>query len=263
MSHTPEEPRDAAGNENLDETRIEDRTVVSRRPGSLADEPTAVTRDETDVAEPTAVTRDEPDVVEPVRGRPVADRRPMAERGLAAQRERFGGFKLGAALFGWLCATGVAVLLAALLSAGGAALALTNTVTSGDARANASTIGIGGGILLVVVLAIAYFAGGYVAGRLARFDGARQGLGVWIIGVVLVAAFAVAGWLFGSDYNVLNRLNLPNIPIDQGSLTTGGIVALVALALATLIAAMLGGKVGERYHRKIDDAGYAATAYAA
>ena len=49
----------------------------------------------------------------------------------------------------------------------------------GDRRrahaATAEQIGLGGGILLLAVLAIAWFCGGYVAGRMARFDGARQG----------------------------------------------------------------------------------------
>jgi hypothetical protein len=34
-------------------------------------------------------------------------------------------------------------------------------------------IGIVGGISLIVIALIAYFAGGYVAGRMSRFDGER------------------------------------------------------------------------------------------
>jgi hypothetical protein len=51
---------------------------------------------------------------------------------------------------------------------------------------------------------------------------------------------------------VFSGLNLPNIPIDSGTLTTGGIIALIAVLLGTLLAAIFGGKVGERYHKKID-----------
>ena len=46
--------------------------------------------------------------------------------------------------------------------------------------------GIGGGIAVLVVLFLAYLAGGYVAGRMSRFDGARQGLAVWVIGLLVV-----------------------------------------------------------------------------
>jgi Kef-type K+ transport system membrane component KefB len=128
-------------------------------------------------------------------------------------------------------------------------------VSTAEATQNAETIGIVGGILLLVVLAVAYYAGGYVAGRLARFDGARQGAGVWVLGLLITVALAVAGVVLGSEYNILNQLNLPRIPIDEGSLTTGGIIALVAAVLVTLLAAVAGGKVGERFHRKVDRVG--------
>ena len=86
------------------------------------------------------------------------------------QRDEYGGFNLGAAFFGWLVAVGVAVLLTALLSAAGAAIGLTE-LSEGEAKSNAETISIVGGILLIVVLAISYYAGGYVAGRMSRCSG--------------------------------------------------------------------------------------------
>ncbi|MGY1720693.1 hypothetical protein ACI8AG_16780 [Blastococcus sp. SYSU DS0552] len=174
-----------------------------------------------------------------------------------AQHSRFGGIKWGAAFFGWLSANGLAVLLIALISAAGVAVGLTEGVPSvEEATEQASTIGIVGGIVLLVVLFLAYLAGGYVAGRMARFDGARQGIAVWVIGLLVVLALAVAGLLFGSEYNVLQQLNLPRIPIDEGTATTGGIIALVAVLVLTLVGAVLGGKLGERYHRKVDRAGF-------
>ena len=183
--------------------------------------------------------------------------RGAARDAVAAQHDRFGGIKWGAAFFGWLSANGLAVLLVALLTAGGVALGLSQGLDSTDEAAEkAATIGIGGGIVLLVVLFLAYLAGGYVAGRMARFDGARQGIAVWLIGLLVVAALAIAGVVFGSKYNVLQQLNLPRIPIDEGTATTGGIIALVAVVLATLLGAILGGKLGERFHRKVDRAGF-------
>jgi hypothetical protein len=73
-----------------------------------------------------------------------------------------------------------------------------------------------------------------------------------MLGLVITIGLAVAGALFGAEYNVLGQLNLPRIPIDEGSLTTGGVIALVAAVLLTLFAAISGGKVGERFHRKVD-----------
>jgi hypothetical protein len=180
-----------------------------------------------------------------------------ARDAVEAQHSRFGGMKWGAAFFGWLSANGLAVLLVALLSAAGVALGLTQGVPSTDEAAQqADTIGIAGGIALLVVLFLAYLAGGYVAGRMARFDGARQGVAVWIIGLLVVIVLTVAGAVLGAKYNVLQQLNLPRIPVDEGTATTAGIIALVAVLVVTLVAAVLGGKLGTRYHRRVDRAGF-------
>jgi MFS family permease len=183
--------------------------------------------------------------------------RGAARDAVDAQHDRFGGIKWGAAFFGWLSANGLAVILVALLSAGGVAIGLTQGLDSADeALEESATIGLAGGIAIVVVLFLAYLAGGYVAGRMSRFDGLRQGLAVWLIGLLVVAALAIAGAVFGAEYNVLQRLDLPRIPIDEGTGTTGGIIALAAVLLATLIGAIVGGKLGTRYHRRVDRAGF-------
>jgi uncharacterized membrane protein len=142
------------------------------------------------------------------RGGAVRER--TAGPGLVQQRQRdeYGGFNIGAALFGWLVAVGMAVLLTALLSAAGAAIGLTD-LTEGEAKSNAETISIVGGILLIVVLALSYYAGGYVAGRMSRFDGGRQGLGVWLFGLVATIALAVLGAIAGSEWNLFSQVNLP------------------------------------------------------
>lgn len=168
------------------------------------------------------------------------------------ERARYGGMDWPASFFGWLVAVGIAALLVALLSAAGTAVGLTNVNDSNEVTSNADTIGIIGGILLIAVLLLAYFAGGYVAGRMARFDGARQGFGVWAIALLVTIVLAVAGVVLGAKYNVLDQLNLPRIPIDEGSLTTGAAIALAAIVIGTLLAAVAGGKVGTHYHRKVD-----------
>ena len=171
-----------------------------------------------------------------------------------AQHDEYGGFNFGAAFFGWLVAVGITALLTALLSAAGAAIGLTE-VSDSEAQANAETISIVGGALLIVVVAIGYYAGGYVAGRMSRFDGGRQGFGAWAIGLIVTIVLAAAGAIAGSQYNLLGDLDLPRIPIDEGSLAAGGGIALAAILVASLLAAVAGGKAGERYHRKVDAAG--------
>ena len=149
---------------------------------------------------------------------------PAIRDAIARQREEFGGLNWGAAFFGWLVAIGVASLLLAVLSAAGAAIGLSSSNSSEagqQASSNAGTVGIVGGVLMLLVLMAAYYAGGYVAGRMSRFDGPRQGLGVWLIGLIVTVVLAVAGVVLGAKYNVLEQLNLPRIPVDEGSLSTG------------------------------------------
>lgn len=91
---------------------------------------------------------------------------------------------------------------------------------------------------------------------MARFDGARQGFAVWLIGLVVVLVLAGAGAVAGAQYNVLQQLDLPRIPIEEGTATTGALITLGAVLVATLLAAVLGGKLGDRYHRTVDRAGF-------
>jgi hypothetical protein len=174
------------------------------------------------------------------------------------QRDEFGGVQWGAAFFGWLVAVGMTAILVSIVSAAGAAIGLTKGVSGSQASGSADTIGIVGAILLLVVLAIAYYCGGYVSGRMSRFDGARQGAAAWAIGLILTLLLALAGVIFGSQYNVLAKFNAPRIPVDEGSLATGGIITLIAILVISVLAAMGGGKAGERFHRKVDRVGLGA-----
>lgn len=168
------------------------------------------------------------------------------------RREEYGGFNLGAAFFGWLVAIALTVLLASILGAIAAALGNTLNFTQSDAQRQAGTVGISTAVALLVVLMVGYFAGGYVAGRMSRYDGGRQGAGVWLIGLIVTILVVVIGVIAGSQYDIFRRVNLPSIPIPTDTLTTGGIVALAAVLVGTLLAAFIGGKTGQRYHRKID-----------
>jgi hypothetical protein len=232
----------------------------------------AMSRDQQSLSPPsvTSSTKSEAKPVKqprPARVKPAPAGKPIkradARARLRAQRELFGGIQWGSAFFGWLSANGLAVLMLAFVSAGGIAIGL--TTTSGDLRVNrqraengvlgsTDTIGLVGGIVALAILAIAYFAGGYVAGRMSRFDGARQGFAVWVIGLLAVVAMAVVGTIFGAKYNVLAQLDLPRIPVDEGTATRGAVAALLAMLVISAIAAVIGGKVGTRYHRRIDRA---------
>ena len=184
----------------------------------------------------------------------------VREEVVARQKEKFGGMKFGTAFFGWLAASGAAVLLTALVAAAGAAVGLgseTDPQQSLDAAAeNASTIGIIGAIALVAVVFVAYFCGGYVAGRMARFSGAMQGLAVWLWALIIAIVLAIVGLVAGSQFNVLANLNsFPRIPVNEGDVALGSIITAIAVALVSLGGAVLGGITGMRYHRRVDEAG--------
>jgi hypothetical protein len=224
------------------ETRADGRTAVAERPATRSDD--VAWEDNPPRTAATGTTR----TTRTARTAPAGTltREHMREV-RARQRDEFGGINWGAAFFGWLVAVGLAAILIGLVAGAGAAVGLTQL-----SGADTETIGIGGGIALLVVLMIAYYAGGYVAGRMSRFDGARQGAGAWLMGILITIVLGVVAAVLGDQYNVLSQLNLPRIPIGAETLTTGGIVATVVVLAGSLLAAVAGGKVGERYHRRID-----------
>lgn len=205
---------------------------------------------------------DQKQLTRPARFRPPFRRSRIpadAKQRYRTQHELFGGVHWGAAFFGWLSANGLAVLLVTIVSAAGVALELTRpgSVDRQWAReqmagTNTETIGLVGGLAVLAVVALAYYAGGYVAGRMSRFDGTRQGFAVWLIGFLVVLAAAVIASVFGNQYDILARLDLPRIPVDEGTATRGAVLALVSVMLVSALAAAVGGKAGERYHRRID-----------
>ncbi len=184
---------------------------------------------------------------------------PTTREVVHAQKERFGGMKFGSCFFGWLTASGTGVLLAALLAAAGAAFGLSQNVTAGQVTAQSGgdlrTIGLVGAIILLVIVFVSYLAGGYVAGRMARFNGLRQGLGVWLWSIIAAVVVAVLTLIAGARYNVLANLNgFPRVPLNEGNLTTTGIITAVIVVVVALVGALLGGLAGMAYHRRVDRA---------
>ncbi|MBA3410044.1 MAG: hypothetical protein H0U15_04210 [Geodermatophilaceae bacterium] len=170
----------------------------------------------------------------------------------AREKEAFGGMKFGSAFFGWLTTIGATILLVALVSAVAAGIGVDTGASSQDLRG----VGIGVAIALLVILFIAYFIGGYVAARMARFNGARQGFAVWLWAVVIAIILTIAGLIVGQQTDITSQVNLPSLPVSSDELTAGGLIGLAAVLVVTLIGAILGGLTGMRFHRRVDRAGF-------
>ncbi len=174
---------------------------------------------------------------------------------LRQQRDRFGKMRFGACFFGWLAATGTAVLLTGLLAAVGVGIGVNTGLTPQQAGATPTAIGMTTAIVLLVVVLVAYIAGGYVAGRMARFSGVKQGVGVWLWAIIVAVVLGVLGFIIGDQFNVLSRLSgLPAAPVSGTTATTGAVISILAVAVVALLGAILGGLAGMRYHRRIDRA---------
>jgi hypothetical protein len=189
---------------------------------------------------------------------PADDRAITPEELVARQREAFGGPKIGSAFFGWLVAAATAANLGVLVAIAGEVLGLGVTPdpweTDGVGPLDAPTVGwIGAGVLLAIVL-VSFYCGGYVAGRMARFSGVAQGIAVWVWAVAASVAVAVTGTLLDDRYDVFatGTAVLPRVPVTEDVLTFSVIAAVVAVAVVSAGGAILGGIVGVRYHRRVD-----------
>jgi uncharacterized membrane protein len=117
------------------------------------------------------------------------------------------------------------------------------------------------GLVLVGILVfLTYFFGGYVAGRLARFDGGRNGAmlllwsGLTILVVALVNAI-LSSFLPSAISEDINSFIQNDLLSTIGSLSQLGVVGIVVFVGALLLALLggfLGGRLGSRYHAEID-----------
>lgn len=171
-------------------------------------------------------------------------------------REIYGGIDWLASFLGFVFA-----LVAGAFLAGIAGLVLVPLGFSPNL--NAGVLGpaaITGLVVVGVVLFLTYFFGGYVSGRLARFDGGLNGimLVLWtlVAGLLVVLAggilssFLPAG-LAGQLRNVVQGSLLPAFDnlVGIGAI---GIGILVGAFLVALLGGFVGGRTGGRYHTDID-----------
>lgn len=179
------------------------------------------------------------------------------ERALARGRNEFGGVKVGSAFFGWLSATGLAVLLTGIAAGIIAAFGLSTDVSLGQMADNAAaeqSVSTLGAVILLAILLIAYFCGGYVAGRMSRFNGVRQGFAVWLWAIFFAIVLGILGTVLGNQYDLINSIDTFSRLTFFGSNLIVGIISVLVVAAVTLGGTLLGGWAGMRYHRRVDRA---------
>lgn len=174
-----------------------------------------------------------------------------AETDLAPIRERFGGIDTPASLGGMFAILGALVFLSSLIAAGAGGLAF--QMNAIDIEGNLQEIEVVGMILAAAVVFVSALLGGWVAARMARFDGVMNALGsaLWLL--LLIAVFAALGAWVGAEYNAFQQAGLPDwfSQLDIDDLSLDVIIASIVGVVALIGGALLGGAIGEAYNRKV------------
>jgi hypothetical protein len=172
-------------------------------------------------------------------------------------RDIYGGVDWLASFVGFI----FALLFASLLGVGAAIfllapLGLGDSLGSGQLTSTAIT----GFAIIAAVGFFSFLFGGYISGRMARYDGGRNGAMVLLWTVLIAALLLVLSGLLGNVISgtptgdvVGQTLSFGNTAVDLvGGLGVPGAVVSGGVILAALLGGMLGGRLGSRYHREID-----------
>lgn len=166
--------------------------------------------------------------------------------GREGARGRFGGLDLLGSLFGALATIGSLVIVGGLLAAifGTDALVVDTSLDSIDLVTDEAML------VGAATIFLSFLIGGWAAGRSARFDGVANGLMsvAWVL--LLGLGLGALGAFVGDEYDVFVGAGLPSFETDE--LATWGIVAFLAAFALMLVAAALGGALGEAWHRRAD-----------
>ena len=187
------------------------------------------------------------------------DRRIGGSENVSEVYDRYGKSDFLASVLGMFTGLGVLVFLSALIAAGAGGIDYQLNVINPEGDLDEATVI--GLIVAGIVVFASFVAGGFAAGRMARYSGGLNGLGAGLWMILLVAVFAALGAWVGAEYNAFAGADLPNwfAQLDVDELTVMAIVASAVLVVATLAGGYLGGRIGEVYHTRVDAALVAAT----
>ena len=176
---------------------------------------------------------------------PVGENR--RERRLLVAEAGFSQVSFISVLSGVLVAYGAFAVLAAIVGGTLDAFGVEFEVGNYDWE----TVGGIGTAVIGIALFVAYFFGGYVAGRMAFRGGMTHGLLVFLLGVVVAGLVGLfVGAIAGTDAieDNLRNVGVPTTADEWGAVgTIAGIVSLVVM----LAGSIYGGITGERWHSKL------------
>src|SRR5215207_7196778 len=155
-------------------------------------------------------------------------------------RDMYGGVDWLASFLGFVFAIVLGTIFSAVVGLVLVPFGITPHLSGGQIGASV----ISGLALLGVLIFLTFFFGGYVAGRLARFDGGRNGAMVLVWMFIVVVILALAAAIFSGFLPAGMAEGITNL-VDRsvstaGKLAGAGVVGLVTAAAALLLA-LLGG----------------------
>lgn len=151
-------------------------------------------------------------------------------------------FSIGATFLGWCVASFLTLVFLAVVAAAVGSVVAPEATTGNIGALDFQNVGIAAGIGSLLAIFLAYLVGGYAAGRIAHWDGAKHGAVVPLWSILLGIVVAIAGATVLQNYAYLN----PFPGLDFGNLTGGAILGIVLGLVAMFLGAILGGRLGER-----------------
>ena len=180
----------------------------------------------------------------------MADVAARGARSPGTMHERFGGVDTPSAIAGMFTALGVLIFLSSLLAAWVGGLAHQINLLNPDGELQEFEVV--AFIVLLVVVFVAFFFGGWAAGRMARVDGGVNGIAsaVWML--FAMVALAGVGAFVGAEFNAFGQSGLPDwiSQLDAEDITVGAGIATIGLIIVMFLASWMGGRAGETYHRE-------------
>ena len=173
-------------------------------------------------------------------------------------RDMYGGVDWLASFLGFVFTLVIASVFSAIAGLVLVPFGFTPELSGGRIGASVLT----GLAVLGILIFLTYFFGGYVAGRLARFDGGRNGAMVLVWTFIVALILALVAVVFSGFLPLGAARTIANVAQVTASTATNlagagvaGIVVGGAVLLLALLGGFFGGRLGSRYHTEIDRAG--------